>query len=426
MYKNILKLCIFTVVAGCFFVAASPVFAEHTISSVYLDTATMEKGYTVTDGNFQIGVPPHVFSEGAYVKIKGLEAGEIPPSPEGKTLISPIYVYDVRVQDPHFLTQPLYVSLDFSSTTQFRKKIHFFNRVTNAWQAIPSEVDEKTGKMRAAIHFPYSIIAVFESDGILDIPVIKDDASWSWYDSASYATIDNRTGTTLYEHSGDETRPIASLTKIMTALILLEHNIDFDTVVTYDGSCERAGARLRMSPGETIRTRDLWFAMLTGSANNATVCILQAADLSEDEAVALMNDKATELGLTHTHFEEVTGLSENNVSTANEYALLARESLKWFPVLEATTIPEYGFTTINYGIPHTLHNTNKPVFNLEYAITGVKTGFTYEAFYCQMIRAKNEAGDQIIAVVLGNPSWQDRYDEAKQLVREAFDNTLWP
>ena len=411
-------------IIGCFLLPL-PLKAETILYSVFLDSSTLAQGYALEYADVTIDIPPGIFTEALEAKIKRPSEKDIPPFPAHKTLVSEVYIYDISMQSPQILKKPVGVTLGVQSNTSAMKRLYFFDRNVSQWVSMPSKFNSTTHSIHSSLPFPYSLIAVFEDAQTSGAPALEKDALWSQYDSAAFSVLDRRTKRVLYEKQSYVVRPMASLTKLMTALVALEQGFDFKQVATYDASCDRIGSRLNVKSGETLYVRDLWYTMLAGSANNAAVCFVRALGFDEKTFVRTMNAKANQLGLIHTHFVDATGLSEENVTTAAEFAVIVSEASRYFKVLQATTVPAYRFTTLNRGIPHTIRNTNRFLFNLEYRITAAKTGYTDEALYTQVIAAKNEQGDEIIVVLLGNPSWQDRYDETKQLVRETFQNYRW-
>ncbi|MBI4022341.1 MAG: D-alanyl-D-alanine carboxypeptidase, partial [Candidatus Andersenbacteria bacterium] len=126
-----------------------------------------------------------------------------------------------------------------------------------------------------------------------------------------------------FEKNGFERRPIASLTKLMTAIVALDYGIDWDISVEILPAEYVIGGKLLLHPGERVTTRDLFHAMLMGSANNATLALVRQLPVDEREFIRAMNRKAIALGLEQTEFADVTGLDPDNVSTAYEIARLS-------------------------------------------------------------------------------------------------------
>jgi len=230
--------------------------------------------------------------------------------------------------------------------------------------------------------------------------------------------INADTGKVLWDKNLNDVRSIASLTKLMTGLVFLDTGTPFNKVVTIESSDSAEGGKLYVVPGETLTTRDLFYSMLVGSANNAALALARSTGKSRAEFVARMNAKAKALGLTKTHFADPSGLDVGNTSTAAEYAILSRAALKDFTMLQGTTTKVYTFTTINTNKFHSIKSTNE-LLNTDLYVTGGKTGFLNESLYCLMtkIRAKNNT--QYLAIVLGAPDSATRFHETEALLRWA-------
>lgn len=234
--------------------------------------------------------------------------------------------------------------------------------------------------------------------------------------SKAAMVIDADTGRMLYEKNPDTVLPIASLTKLLTAAVFLDAGVSWDKVMTYESADSAIGSRLVINPGETLTVKNLFYTSLTGSANNATHTLVRSTGMSRDQFVAKMNTQAKTWGTTYSSFADVTGLTEHNVSTAREYAMIARQAMKRFDILSATTMPAYGFTTINSATPHTIKNRNKMI-TTPWIITGTKTGYTDEALYTLATRARKiRGGREVLVVVLGSSTDAGRYADTEALL----------
>lgn len=403
---------------------ALPVHAEQVIFSKTINARHLQTGYTMKKNSLVMTFPQNVFSEPKTVRIKSVNETEFPDAPEGFRLISRPYVYVIGGQSG-FLSKPLRIGVDVSSDTYDQKGLYFYDRTHQEWKLLGSTYDSVYHRVYGFSIFPSILVAAFEKVGENTAPTLRSGATFSSYDSTAVVAMDSATGKILYEKNPDAVRSLASLTKLVTADILLDRNLSFTKVVAYDGACDRIGSRLRVTPGETMRARDLWYAMLTGSANNATQCLFPAVNITEDGMAGLMTKKARKLGLTNTQFLEVTGLAPGNVSTAREFALLSELAFRRSDIVSGTTIPTYSFTTINLGIPHTLRSTNSPLFVSDMKLLGAKTGYIDESLYNQVAKFRKD-GHDIVVVLLGNANSRDRYNETLQISREVFQNFVWP
>ena len=228
------------------------------------------------------------------------------------------------------------------------------------------------------------------------------------------------TGKVLFADGESNELPIASVTKVMAILLLMEA-IDggqialSDTVTVSERAASMGGSQVYLEPGEQMTVDDLLKSVIVVSANDATVALAEAICGSEEAFIARMNERTGELGLKHTHFANTNGLPiEGHYSSAYDVAVMTRELLKHETVLKYTGI---WMDTIRNGA-FGLANTNKLIRFYEGA-NGMKTGFTSEAGYCLSGTAKRN-GMQLIAVVLGAQTSNDRFALAKQLLDYGF------
>ncbi|MCH7492580.1 serine hydrolase [Patescibacteria group bacterium] len=256
------------------------------------------------------------------------------------------------------------------------------------------------------------------SDGIVTVPSLSEPT----INASAVISINEKTGEIIYSKNYDSVRSIASLTKLMTAVIFLETDTPWDQVITYQTEDDAVGSRLHISSGETLTVKDLYYTMLVGSANNASNALARSTGLSREEFVQRMNDKAKSWGLANTHFVDVHGLDPANVSTPYEIALMARNAFKDFRILQGTTTWSYGFRTINTDIGHTIDNTAKGMRDSSLVITGMKTGYLDEAGYCFILKASTTRdGGDVITVVLGADSLNQRYAETNDLMNYSLN-----
>jgi len=230
------------------------------------------------------------------------------------------------------------------------------------------------------------------------------------------------TGEILYERNPDEKLPIASVTKIMTMLLVMEAidsgKITFDETVT---ASERAksmgGSTMFLETGEQLPVHDMLKGIAVASANDGAVAMAEHIAGSEAGFVEMMNLRAAELGMTNTHFVNTNGLDdENHYSTARDVALMSRELLKHPKIFEYTTI---WMDSLRDG-KFQLANTNK-LIRFYQGANGLKTGSTSKAQCCISATALRD-GMQLIAVVLGSPNSKSRFGAASGLLDYGFAN----
>lgn len=225
--------------------------------------------------------------------------------------------------------------------------------------------------------------------------------------------IDAQTGEVLYEKNSGTPMPIASLTKLMTAMVFLESKPDLGKRVMVSREDLAGSGRTQLRAGEVLTERDLLHASLLSSDNAATKSLVRNSGIAPEEYLARMNRKSQVLGLPNTHFVEFTGLSEMNVSSASEYAQILKTASLHPLIAHITTLPDYTFRTSKRD--HHLVNTNRLCRYGVFDVRGGKTGFINESGYC-VATWVSTASREVIAVVLGAPSNPARFAEARRLI----------
>ncbi|MCI2105565.1 MAG: D-alanyl-D-alanine carboxypeptidase [Intestinimonas sp.] len=234
--------------------------------------------------------------------------------------------------------------------------------------------------------------------------------------------MEKETGTILYEQNAHEQMEPASVTKIMTLLLVMEAldsgRIAVDDPVTVSShAASMGGSQVYLKEGEQMTVRDMLKAVAVVSGNDAAVALAEHIAGSESGFVEMMNQRAAELGMEDTTFQNCTGLpAAGHVTSAYDIALMSRELLKHPAIREYTTI---WMDTIRDG-QFQLANTNKLVRFYE-GTTGIKTGSTDSALYCLSASAERD-GMELIAVVLKSPTSQKRFDSAKSMLNFGFAN----
>ena len=245
--------------------------------------------------------------------------------------------------------------------------------------------------------------------------------------ASSGAVLLVKNNTFLYEKNSAAKQPIASLTKLMTALVFLDHNPGFDKEYVVDKSDNIAGGKNNLFSGDTVKISDLLNTSLVASDNGATMALAHSTGLSEAEFVKAMNEKANKLGLFNTSFSEPTGLSDKNVSTARDVARLAKEALSHEEIKNSTTKKEYNFVT-KEGREKKISSTDYLLYDgpsTDVNLLGGKTGYTESAGYCFVGKFSDKRQDEVISVVLNSNSKNNRFDETKSLVDWIFTNFNW-
>ncbi|OGY37201.1 MAG: hypothetical protein A3E36_01210 [Candidatus Andersenbacteria bacterium RIFCSPHIGHO2_12_FULL_45_11b] len=234
--------------------------------------------------------------------------------------------------------------------------------------------------------------------------------------SSSALLYDGDAQMILFQKNGFERRPLASITKLMTAMIALDHGISWNQDANILPSEYVEGGELILNPGETVTMKDLFNASLLGSANNATMAYVRQLGISKEDFVQEMNRKAVELRLEQTEFHDVTGLGVQNVSTAYEIAVMANYAFTHYPeIAQATSQKEYSFIVRGTHREHTIRNTNKYVQTEKMNVTGSKTGFLYEAGYCLVVQGADALKNRV-AVIMNSPGEETQFIETKRLL----------
>lgn len=227
--------------------------------------------------------------------------------------------------------------------------------------------------------------------------------------------IDPSTGEVLFEKNSGRSVPVASLTKLMTALVFLEQHPRLDRIVPVTLAEIAGGGHTRLRNHEEVAMGDLLHMSLMCSDNVATRVLARESGLPADEFVARMNRKAAELGLDGTRFVEFTGLDERNLSTAADIARLLHAAAHDPMIQEITTTRAYNFSTGRRV--HAIRNTNRLLYG-RYDVLGGKTGFILEAGYCFATWIHTQGRD-LIAVVLGAPTNATRFADAVRLIQKS-------
>ncbi|MDP4083800.1 MAG: D-alanyl-D-alanine carboxypeptidase family protein [Bacillota bacterium] len=235
--------------------------------------------------------------------------------------------------------------------------------------------------------------------------------------------IERDTGKILYEKNSDEQLPPASMTKIMTMLLIMEA-IDQgklswnEKIRTSEYAASMGGSQIFLEPGEEMTTREMLEGIAIGSGNDAAVAMAERIGGSEPAFVDMMNKKAKELGLKNTHFKNTTGLPvSGHYSTAHDMAIMAKELLKYPEITKFTGMYE-SYLRENTDKKFWLVNTNKLV-RFYPGVDGLKTGFTSDAKYCLTATAKRN-GMRVIAVVFGAPTSKERNAQVSKMLDYAF------
>lgn len=236
--------------------------------------------------------------------------------------------------------------------------------------------------------------------------------------------IEASTGKVLYEKNIDEKYAPASMTKMMSLLLIMENidnrNLRMDEVIKVSkNASSMGGSQILLQENEEMTVEDLLKGITIGSANDATVALAERIGGTESAFVELMNKKAKELGLKNTNFKNPTGLDEaNHYSSSRDMSIISRELVKHSKILEFSSIYETYLRT-DTDNKFWLVNTNKLV-RFYPGVDGLKTGYTEEAGYC-LTATINKDNMRLIAVVMGEPTSSIRNSEVSTLLDYGYN-----
>jgi len=235
--------------------------------------------------------------------------------------------------------------------------------------------------------------------------------------SRAAVVLDTEKGEILFEKNMDERLPIASLTKLMSALTFLETDPDLrDTASITLADAWRSG-KDRLRVGELFFLRDLLHASLMSSSNRATRALARASGLSHHQFAERMNRKARELGLSSSFFCEPTGLDQRNRSSALDCARLLYAALQDSTIRSIAGKSFYEFNSLNqWNRRHRVGSTDKLLFS-SLKVIGGKTGYIRASGWCQGTLVEGDEGRELLAVVLGAPSKHTRFREIRSIVK---------
>lgn len=272
------------------------------------------------------------------------------------------------------------------------------------------------------------IVGMFLAVWVLVVECLPGQAAVLEITSPAAILMEASTGQVIFEQNADERRSPASITKIMTLLLTFEHLAEGkisleDNVITSEHASSMGGSQVFLAQGETQSLKTMIKCIAVASGNDASVAVAEHIAGSEAAFVDLMNERAAELGMENTHFEDCCGLSDsdNHYTSARDVAIMSRELIVKHPqVYEYTQIwmEDITHVTKQGSSLFTLSSTNKLLKQYAYA-TGLKTGSTSKAKFCLSATARKDDMD-MIAVVLGAEEGKVRFSEAQTLLTYGF------
>ncbi len=258
------------------------------------------------------------------------------------------------------------------------------------------------------------------------LPIISEEVAIPELSAGSALAIDLTSGKILHEKNAETTRPIASLTKLMTALIIAEEELPGSVVTISENAATTEGSTVWLNIGEEITVKDLMYGMMIASGNDAAMALAEYNAGSMENFVRKMNQKAEQLGLENTNYSNPMGFDSGyNYSTARDQALLSMYTLQNEFLMEPVDLVEYEAESQS-GITHEYLSTNQLLGNdlglAGVEVHGLKTGRTPDAGECLITVSTFPEDQQIMTVVLGST---DRFGDTELLIDWIYKSTTW-
>ncbi|PIZ96969.1 MAG: hypothetical protein COX80_00020 [Candidatus Magasanikbacteria bacterium CG_4_10_14_0_2_um_filter_33_14] len=236
---------------------------------------------------------------------------------------------------------------------------------------------------------------------------------------------DRDSGLVLYGKNSYEKHAMASITKLMSALVLLEQRLDWNATTTVSAD-KVSGSNIYA--GDTYTISELWDIAFVASSNKAILTLVDSSGMSRESFVIRMNEKAREIGLLDTTFVEPTGLDAGNVSTASDIVILLNEALSKEKIKDALSLLEVNLFSKERDKQVHAWNTDWLLLNWvpnDYDVLGGKTGYIDNSLYNFTVSLKNKEGHILDVVVLGAREHKLRFTEAKEIADWVFANYIW-
>lgn len=262
------------------------------------------------------------------------------------------------------------------------------------------------------------------------VPLPKDGRNFnSNLTAISAVVLDTKTKTILFKKNIDAVRPLASITKLMTAMVLLDLSPDWDSVITIIHD-DMAGDH-HVEVGEQFTLEDLWHAALIGSSNTAINVLARSTGLTAEQFVLKMNQKAKELRLSSAFFDEPTGLSEKNVASISDTGKLLIDTLKFDKIYTTVQMGEYYIRPVGNTKARRVWTTNWLLTNwipnsFKAENIAGKTGYIDSSGYNFAVSLGDDKQHNITVAIMGAATNEERFSEARDLAQWTFEHYLWP
>lgn len=377
-----------------------------------LDDNTVKRGFTLMTKirDVSIGIPPDILPNPTRALLRmsaTQEAARTALAPrDGMRYASDLFYYEFF--DVASLRGELVLALE-SKPVMRRAGVYLFDPRTQQWFPLRT-AKASAHHFRAFTDVLSGYIAVLEYE--------NEDAEFLSLIGSTRAVVAADGDDHVYvAHHSRDIYPIASLTKLMTALVFLEHNPGWNMRVTITKQDDTPPAKIAFQTGDVVTARSLFDSMLVGSKNNVAQALSRASGLSRNDFIKKMNEKARQLGMTDTHFVDVTGLSPNNKGAARDIALLARTALSNSDIRSATGKRFASVGLLNRKKTFYIATTNDLVASGMKTLG--KTGYLPEVGY-NLALMKVQNNKPIVFVILGAQTSDDRFALGKRLLERPW------
>lgn len=406
-----IRTALFSLMIGILAVFFASSVSAQSILFRSIDKDTIERGYTFSyeQGAFRLALPPHALSGPTDVRIELEHTRDrdsaLASPPEGMVFATDAYSYSFS--DDTTLTRPITVMVT-SPAGDALSALYQYNSEKKKWERLSTSRNDN---------------AFFSSARSLEgtVAVLRyknEDAQLAALLGSSRALMvaDTQYHTYVAQNT-QEQLPLASLTKLMTALVFLDARGAWNKKITIAAHDDTQPAKINFAVGDIVTVRDLFLSMLIGSKNNSAKALARSTGLDEKEFVKKMNQKARNFGMTQTVFQDVTGLSPKNRSTARDYYRLARVALQNSDIKRAVQTRSHRVQVLNRKKSFLVTTTDE-MLDGKKNVYG-KTGYIQESGYNLVLLAEQK-NKPIIILVLGAPSSEQRFDLAGAILRHSW------
>jgi D-alanyl-D-alanine endopeptidase (penicillin-binding protein 7) len=410
-------LCVIIVIIICL-IGAEYAYAQDTRLALPCATVLAHRqSYRAAfyDAHFFIDIPHEACKSASAVTVslvawRTAVPRELAPDPFLE-FASNVYAYDIVDSAGMDRARSITVHIE-PRKAEKTAAIYFFDKQKNAWQRTDSQ-REKDESYTAVLPFSFVQIAVLQEKKWIERGVINATAM-----PVRAVGVADSEGSFLFTKNAYAQLPLASITKLMTVLVFFDHNPGWQKAVKMHSEDDAPPAKIALGAGDALYVKDLFYATLIGSKNNAARALARSTGLSREEFVRKMNEKAEQLGMKHTVFVDVTGLDAKNRSTVEDILILSRTAFANLNIAKAASMKRYSFSVLGTARKETVHSTNFLLARGAFSAVG-KTGYINESGYNFATRVKNKK-QEVLVVVFGASSGEKREEITEQLIQFGF------